>query len=92
LALAYVLLSSRWLRAFAGERMFRPLEICGRHSLEVFAVGCVAALFGRLVFRTYGAGPGAQIAINALGVVAMFLAAAWFEKHRTQAKIETKTT
>jgi hypothetical protein len=68
LALAYLLLSSVWLRSFAGRRIFRPLEVCGRHSLEVFAVGCTVALFGRLLFRTYGAGLVTQIAINVIGV------------------------
>jgi len=39
-----------------GEALLRPLDVCGRHSLEVFSMGCVAALFGRLLFRTFGAG------------------------------------
>jgi len=86
LALAYLLFSSRWLRAFAGYGIFRPLEACGRHSLEVFAVGCVAALLGRLAFRTFGAGLAAQIAINALGLGAMFVAAAWLEGERLHSK------
>ncbi len=73
LALAYLLLSSPALRALAGRRFFRPLEACGRHSLEVFAVGCICSLFGRLLFRTYGAGLETHIAINVLGLATMFL-------------------
>jgi hypothetical protein len=51
----------------AGSHLLRPIDVCGRHSLEVFAIGCVAALFGRLVFRTYGAGVASQIGVNARG-------------------------
>jgi hypothetical protein len=67
----------------AGRRIFRPLEICGRHSLEVFAVGCIAALLGRLLFRTYGAGIEAQIAINVIGIAMMCVVGLWLEKRRT---------
>jgi hypothetical protein len=90
LALAYLLLSSAWLRAFAGRRILRPLEVCGRHSLEVFAVGCVAALFGRLLFRTYGAGLATQIAINVVGIAMMCLVGMCLEKRRIRAKGETR--
>jgi hypothetical protein len=83
LSLAYLLLSSDGLRMLAGRRIFRPLEICGRHSLEVFAVGCIAALLGRLLFRTYGAGIEAQIAINVIGIAMMCVVGLWLEKRRT---------
>jgi hypothetical protein len=83
LSLAYLLLSSDRLRVLAGRRIFRPLEICGRHSLEVFAVGCIAALLGRLLFRTYGAGIEVQIAINVIGIAMMLMVGLWLEKRRT---------
>ena len=85
LSLAYLLLSSDRLRILAGRWIFRPLEICGRHSLEVFAVGCVAALLGRLLFRTYGAGIEAQIAINVVGIAMMCMLGLWLEKRRRPA-------
>jgi hypothetical protein len=80
LALAYPLLSSPGLRALAGRRFFRPLEACGRHSLEVFAVGCICALFGRLLFRTYGAGFYTQVAINVIGLTMMCIVGLWLER------------
>ena len=80
LALAYPLLSSPGLRALAGRRFFRPLEACGRHSLEVFAVGCICALFGRLLFRTYGVGFDTQVAINVIGLVMMCMVGLWLER------------
>ena len=89
LSLAYLLLSSDRLQVLAGRWFFRPLEICGRHSLEVFAVGCIAALFGRLLFRTYGAGIEAQIAINVVGIAMMCMVGLWLEKRRTSRSIRS---
>jgi hypothetical protein len=89
LSLAYLLLSSDRLRVLAGRWFFRPLEICGRHSLEVFAVGCIAALLGRLLFRTYGAGIEAQIAINVIGIAMMCVVGLWLEKRRTSQSIQS---
>ena len=89
LSLAYLLLSSDRLRVLAGRWFFRPFEICGRHSLEVFAVGCIAALLGRLLFRTYGAGIEAQIAINVVGIAMMCIVGLWLEKRRTSRSIQS---
>jgi hypothetical protein len=85
LALAYPLLSSPGLRTLAGRRFFRPLEACGRHSLEVFAVGCICALFGRLLFRTYGVGFDTQVAINVIGLVMMCMVGLWLERRSMRA-------
>lgn len=89
LSLAYLLLSSDRLRMLARRRFFRPLDICGRHSLEVFTVGCIAALLGRLLFRTYGAGIEAQIAINVVGIAMMCVVGLWLEKRRTSRPIQS---
>jgi hypothetical protein len=84
LALAYPLLSSPGLRALAGRHFFRPLEACGRRSLEVFAVGCICALFGRLLFRIYGAGFATQVAINVIGLAMMCMVGLRLERRRTR--------
>jgi hypothetical protein len=89
LSLAYLLLSSDRLLKLSGRQFFRPLEICGRHSLEVFAIGCIAALLGRLLFRTYGAGIEAQIAINLVGIGMMFMVGLWLEKRRMSRSIQS---
>jgi hypothetical protein len=91
LALTYLVFSSAWLRVLAVQRIFRPLASCGRHSLEVFAVGCILALLGRLLFRTHGAGLETQIAVNVMGIAMMVLVGMWFEKGRMKAKKTTKT-
>jgi hypothetical protein len=82
LALTYPLLSSPSLSAFARHRYFRPLEVCGRHSLEVFAVGCICALFGRLLFRTYGEGIDTQVVVNVIGLAMMYWVGMWLERGR----------
>ncbi|MDB5393393.1 MAG: protein of unassigned function [Rhodospirillales bacterium] len=92
LALAYVLLSSAKLRILAGKRWLRPLEACGRHSLEVFGVGCILALFGRLLFSTDGAGLEMQIAVNALGLATMCLVGFWLERRRFASSRKTLAT
>ncbi len=81
-ALFYVTMSSGWLRTVAASSWLRPLEACGRHSLEVFSIGCLFALFGRLVFRTDGVGFATEILVNCVGAGAMFAAALWLEKGR----------
>jgi hypothetical protein len=86
LALAYLVLSSEKMRRLARYRLLRPIEVCGRHSLEVFAAGCVFALFGRLIFRTYGPGPLEQVAVNAIGLTGMCLLAFYLERRRELAR------
>jgi hypothetical protein len=82
LALAYLVFSSARLRALAGRRWLQPFEVCGRHSLEVFAAGCVVALFGRLLFRTAGESLEMQIVVNTAGLATMCLVGWWLERRR----------
>jgi len=86
LALAYLVLSSEKMRLLARHRLLRPIEACGRHSLEVFAAGCVLALLGRLIFRTYGPSLPMQIIVNAIGLIGMCLLALHLERQREQAR------
>jgi hypothetical protein len=82
LALTYLVLSSRRLRIVADGLVFRAAELCGRHSLEVFATGCIFALFGRLAFRTAGDTVVTQISANAAGMAAMVLIAVWLDRRK----------
>jgi hypothetical protein len=82
LALAYLLFSTDRVRIIAASPLLRPVNVCGRHSLEVFSVGCIAALFGRLMFRTYGPGPASQVAVNVIGFVAMWLVAIYLDRRQ----------
>jgi hypothetical protein len=87
LALAYLVLSSERMRHLASYRLLRPIEACGRHSLEVFAAGCVFALFGRLLFRTYGPSLLMQITVNTIGIIGMCLLAFYLERQRELARL-----
>jgi hypothetical protein len=87
LALAYLILSSTAVRVIAGWRLFRPVDLCGRHSLEVFATGCVAALFGRLLFRTFGHDLWLQLPVNTAGFAAMWAVASYFESRNSRAGV-----
>jgi hypothetical protein len=88
LALAYLILSSPVSRAIAGSRIFRTVDICGRHSLEVFATGCIAALFGRLLFRTFGHDLWLQLLVNAAGFAAMWMVAERLDARDSRARVK----
>ncbi len=79
LALMQVIFSARGSRAMARHWTARAFEACGRHSLDIFAFGCLLALLGRLVFRTFGRSWALQAGVNASGLVAMCLVALWLE-------------
>lgn len=81
LALMQVIFSARGSRAMARHWTARAFEACGRHSLDIFAIGCLLALLGRLVFRTFGRSWQLQLTVNLGGLVAMCLVALWLE-HR----------
>jgi hypothetical protein len=78
-ALMYLLLSSPLVARLCRSALLRPIEACGRHSLEVFSLSCILALFGRLAFRTHGSGFPNQVLVNGLGFLLMALLALLLE-------------
>jgi hypothetical protein len=82
LALFYVLMSSAWVRSVAKSALLRPVDACGRHSLEVFGLGCLLALFGRLVFRTDGVSMATEFGVNLIGLALMCGAGLWLDHGR----------
>jgi hypothetical protein len=84
LALSYLIFSSQRAQRLAGRGFARAVEACGKHSLEIFALGCALALVGRLVFRTWGAEWPLQIALNLVGFSAMCLLALRLESNRAR--------
>jgi hypothetical protein len=81
-ALFYLLLSSRGIAALARTRALWWLEVCGKHSLQVFSLGCLLALIARLGERTFGSGVVMQIMVNVVGLGAMVALASWLEGQR----------
>jgi hypothetical protein len=72
LAFVYLALTSEGLRAIAIRPFLAPIIACGKHSLEVFAVGTVLSLIGRLLFETFGTPLILQLLINGVGFLVLF--------------------
>ncbi|MFD0934417.1 OpgC family protein [Methylobacterium trifolii] len=72
LALTSLVFASPALLRLSGRRWLHPFDACGRHSLEIFAAGCMAALTGRILYRTLGPAWPLQVAVN-LGGLALML-------------------
>jgi hypothetical protein len=82
LAIIYLALSSRAALRATRSTVARAFALCGRHSLEVFAVGCVLELAGRLAFRSFDAGIGMQVVVNVVGAAAMLATAVVAERQK----------
>jgi len=79
-------LSSPAVMRLSKARWIRPLEACGKHSLEIFALVTIFAMVGRLSFRTFGADWPMQIAVNGVGIGLIVAAALWMERRRAAAR------
>jgi hypothetical protein len=83
--LAVVYLTASYLRSespLLRRAWMAPLELCGRHSLEVFCSGVVLSMLGAIVFRVCGAGTEYQLAVNLTGFAAMVGVALVFDRKR----------
>ncbi|MBY4638932.1 OpgC domain-containing protein [Gluconacetobacter entanii] len=67
LCLFYLVQSSTLATRWAQGRVGQLMAMFGRHSLEVFTLGTIIDLYGRLVFTSFGVGWGMQVAINVVG-------------------------
>jgi hypothetical protein len=85
--LFYLVLSSRRIAAFARSRATWWLEVCGKHSLQVFSLGCLLALLSRLAMRTFGTDWPMQVAVNVLGMGLMIVLASLLEQQRSRQKL-----
>ncbi|MFI4980175.1 MAG: OpgC family protein [Nevskiales bacterium] len=82
LALVTLALGSARFRAIAEWRALSFIVWCGRHSLEVFSLGTVLAMFCRLAFRTFGVTVETQILANGVGLGLMIALALVLERAR----------
>ena len=71
LALTYLLFSSEAVRRLSRGTGLRLIDACGRHSLEIFAIGCLAALVGRILYRTLEPSWSVQVTVNVCGIALM---------------------
>ncbi|GGF33791.1 membrane protein [Aliidongia dinghuensis] len=86
LAVLYLALTSGWFRALAERPLVKPVIACGKHSLEVFAVGTLLSLIGRLSFETFGTPLWLQIAVNGIGFLVLFRLGRLLEAGRTASR------
>lgn len=75
LALTYLIFSVPAVRRLSGRRQLRLIDACGRHSLEIFAAGCLAALIGRILYRTFDPTWPLQAGVNLGGIAVMLFLA-----------------
>ena len=82
LAVVMLALGSARFRALAERPVPRLLVVCGRNSLEVFALGTVLAMIGQQIFRSYGDTTTIQLVANGIGVTLMIALALALERVR----------
>jgi hypothetical protein len=71
MALVYVALSWRGWTGAGRSLVIRAVEVCGKHSLEVFSLGTLLGLLGRLAFRTFDDSWQMQVIVNVVGIGGM---------------------
>ncbi|MEJ1979297.1 MAG: OpgC domain-containing protein [Acetobacteraceae bacterium] len=90
MAVAYLILSWPGLMTILRGPFLGPVvagvEACGKHSLEVFSLGTLLALLGRLSFRTYGMTEWVQLLVNVLGLAAMVGLGLALERSRSRVR------
>jgi hypothetical protein len=84
LAVVYLVLSSPTFRRLAATPAISWLALCGRHSLEVFALGTLLALVFRLLFETFGASLLLDVLVNVVGIGALVLLAFALEQRKAR--------
>lgn len=89
LAVAAVALTSPRFATVARWRPLKPVVACGRQSLNVFAIGCIMALFGRLIFKTYGVTVLSGTLANGLGLAAMLAGGIVLDRDKRRARLAT---
>ncbi|GAN52945.1 OpgC family protein [Tanticharoenia sakaeratensis] len=82
MAIFYLVQSSSVARRFSDGRIGQALAMLGRHSLEVFALGSVLDLIGRLTFGTFGSSLTLQILVNVVGLGLTFALAIPLDLYR----------
>ncbi len=58
------------------SRWFKPMILCGQHSLEIFCLGILLSFVGHFVTSEVSSAVGIQILISVLGIIVM-VAVAW---------------
>lgn len=92
LAIFYLVQSSAMARRFAAGRAGQVLAVFGRHSLEVFSLGTVLDLVGRLAMTTYGTGLPMQVAVNVVGIGTLYAVASTLDRRKKRSRQSRQAT
>ena len=88
LAVTYLALTSPGLTRLARTLVVWPIVACGRKSLQVFAAGCILALFARLYFKTADVTLTSEIVVNVTGLGLMLLLGTVLDRRRAEPRID----
>jgi hypothetical protein len=86
----YVCMTSARFAEFVQIRWLSFVELCGRHSLEVFATGTMLSLLGRLLFRTFGTPWEMQLLVNGVGFACMIGVAMLLERPKAALRAQAE--
>ncbi|GBQ34149.1 hypothetical protein CFR79_07870 [Komagataeibacter saccharivorans] len=86
LAVFYLVQSSHGATRLANTRGGQLMALFGRHSLEIFTMGTIIDLYGRLVLTSFGTGWMMQVAVNVVGFVVLLAVARMKERARVAAR------
>ncbi len=86
LALMYLALSAPRFLAVTRSRWLAGVDVCGRHSLEIFSLATVLAMFGGLLLTTFGGGLAMQAVVNVAGLGLMIVVAQRLEANKVRAR------
>jgi hypothetical protein len=78
----YIRPDARFLRAPAAK----PLILCGQQSLEIFCLGILLSALGHFLLSEYDAPIGVQLAVNAGGVLTLYLTARMIDWYKTMGR------
>jgi hypothetical protein len=89
-ALAYVAgslipINARWLE----QPVARAISLCGRHALEIFALGTLLSFAGWILLRQVGASTALEFVVSAAGVAFMAYAARRLTERKAERAVST---
>jgi hypothetical protein len=79
---AYIRPDARFLRAAAAK----PLILCGQQSLEIFCLGILLSALGHFLLSEYDSAIGVQLAVNAGGVLTLYLTAGMIDWYKAMGR------
>ncbi|MBV8337339.1 MAG: OpgC domain-containing protein [Alphaproteobacteria bacterium] len=79
---AYVRPDARFLHTPAAK----PLILCGQQSLEIFCVGILLSALGHFLLSEYDSAIGVQLAVNAGGVLTLYLIARMIDWYKAMGR------